>query len=47
MLKLLRHIDKYPKKYLKIQKEVSKKFNKKPLILNNDKEIKGFIKKLK
>ena len=47
MLKLLKHIEKYPKKDLKIQKGISKKFKKKPLILNNNKEIKEFIKKLK
>lgn len=46
-IKLLEYINNNPKKYLKIQKQLAKKFNKKYIILNNKEEIKEFIKKLK
>jgi len=46
MLNLLRYIDEYPK-YLKKQKEAAKCNNKKPIVLNNKKEVKKFIQSSK
>ena len=47
MLQLLRHIDKYPGKYFKKQREIVKKFKKEHVILKSNKEIKEFIKIIK
>jgi len=47
MLKLLKYIDKYPKKNFKDQKKASKLNGKTPLILKNNKQIKKFIKSIK
>lgn len=44
MIKLLKYIEDYPKKYFKIQKKIAKKFNENVLILNNKREIKDFLK---
>jgi len=47
MIKLLKYIEDYPKKYFKTQENTAKKFNKNVLILNNKKEIKDFLRNLK
>jgi len=47
MIKLLKYVEQYPKKYFQKQKKVAKKFNKNVVILTNKREINKFFKGLK
>ena len=47
MLKLLKYVDQYPKKYFKREKAIVKKFKKEHIILRNNKEVKEFLNALK